>query len=44
MNKPYISSVYHRGQIMKSDNRKHHNGSCSFWKAFMDEMFEGWEE
>ena len=44
MNKP---SLLHssKGRLnMESKDRIHHNGSCSFWKAFMDDSFTGWDE
>jgi len=24
-------------------NRKHHNGACKMWQAFMAESFEDWD-
>jgi len=25
-------------------DRKHHNGACKMWQAFMAESFEDWEQ
>jgi len=29
---------------LKSDDRVHHNGNCSWMKEFMEEAFGGWNE
>ena len=44
MNKPSLLPSSKGRLIMTSKDRKHHNGNCSFWKAFMDESFAGWDE